>query len=201
MGQNGFYPSLREQSSHGYFSLESIPVKLFPWLNPVIQDSQKISICPQPNLCSSSPEHPSRLGTGLGHTSPPLCTFWPCSGPVFSKGKVQGWRENKYCNLESNKLRVCQGPNNFWETMSNLQFWLLLWAPSSVLSVKVDSIDFVSELKWVINTSQLLSQPICVTAGRLHCSSLCWLLFALQFSDTTQLFQAAVVGKNLTHTC
>lgn len=106
------------------FLLKPWQLNFSPWLHSVIQDSQKISICPQPSLCSSSPEHPSRLGAGLGHTSPPLCIFWPCRGPMFSEDKVQGWRENKYCNLERNKLQVCQGANHFWQTISNLQSWL-----------------------------------------------------------------------------
>lgn len=94
------------------FLLKPCQLNFSPWLNSVIRYSQKNKYLPQPSLCSSSPEHPSWLGTGLGHTSPPLCIFWPCSGPMFREEKVQGWRENKYCNLESNKLQVCQGANH-----------------------------------------------------------------------------------------
>lgn len=46
------------------FLLRPCQLNFSPWLNSVIQDSQKISICPQPSLCSSSPEHLSRLGLG-----------------------------------------------------------------------------------------------------------------------------------------
>ena len=92
---------LLAKSSHAYFSLETMAVNLFSPLTSFSGSGLKKKVfAPSLRLCPSLPEHPSRLQAGLQaglhQTFPPVCIFWPCSGPVYSKDKVQGWRESKY---------------------------------------------------------------------------------------------------------
>lgn len=121
---------------------------------------------PSLSLCHS-PKHPSRLQAGLRQRFPPVL-----QSAGVQQGQSSGLEgeemQSMYCNLGSNKLQVCQGANYFQETLSNFQFWLLLWSSSSVVSAKADLLDFGSELhgeQWLLC---LWVIKVCVNAGGLQ---------------------------------